>query len=392
MSQNTSTCDTIFASDGSTLDLYGDIRRMRALNSRPPSRLADSIRDASQCALDVTRLRVTAAALFGPGRLSLGEVRYYRLTDGDVSPADAARYVGKGRQAAFHQACNSSDWLASVHDKALFQTVLHGGGFRTPDTLALIGNQRRAGYPSTVDCLKGLPDILSTWSDWPLIAKPVTGMFSVGVLKINGADRKGADIEGVGHVLYEDLALYMRVIGQDGYLLQRWLAPERVGPTIGCGALPTIRMLVLREADGPWLAKAVLKIPGGGAVADNYWRPGNLIASVDVDDGLILRAWSGMGESLREHSAHPETGVLLNGAAVPSWTDAVKLVLDVADCFPGVHTQSWDIALTADGPLALEMNFGGDLNLHQIAYRSGVLSPRYAAHLRRHGVRIPQGF
>jgi hypothetical protein len=35
----------------------------------------------------------------------------------------------------------------------------------------------------------------------------------------------------------------------------------------------------------------------------------------------------------------------------------------------------------------LEVNFGGDLNLHQLAHRRGALSDSFAAHLRRCGYR-----
>ena len=34
--------------------------------------------------------------------------------------------------------------------------------------------------------------------------------------------------------------------------------------------------------------------------------------------------------------------------------------------FAGVRTQSWDVALSDQGPGFLEVNFGGDLNLAQL--------------------------
>jgi hypothetical protein len=52
--------------------------------------------------------------------------------------------------------------------------------------------------------------------------------------------------------------------------------------------------------------------------------------------------------------------------------------------FAGIRTQSWDIALTADGPVFLELSYG-DLNLHQLAHGAGVLDETYREHLRRCG-------
>ena len=48
----------------------------------------------------------------------------------------------------------------------------------------------------------------------------------------------------------------------------------------------------------------------------------------------------------------------------------------------------WDIALTDVGPVPLEVNFGGDLNLAQFAAGAGVLDETYREHLRTHSYRI----
>ena len=56
-----------------------------------------------------------------------------------------------------------------------------------------------------------------------------------------------------------------------------------------------------------------------------------------------------------------------------------------AETFAGIRTQSWDIALADPAPVFLELNFGGDLNLHQLAHGQGVLDDQYRTHLRRCG-------
>jgi hypothetical protein len=60
-------------------------------------------------------------------------------------------------------------------------------------------------------------------------------------------------------------------------------------------------------------------------------------------------------------------------------------VLRAASLFPAIRNQSWDIAITARGPAILEVNWGGDLNLHQIAHGRGILDDRFTAHLQRCG-------
>ena len=52
---------------------------------------------------------------------------------------------------------------------------------------------------------------------------------------------------------------------------------------------------------------------------------------------------------------------------------------------PGIRTRSWDVALTDSGPMLLEVNFGGDLNLARLAHGASVLDETYAEHLRQNG-------
>jgi hypothetical protein len=50
----------------------------------------------------------------------------------------------------------------------------------------------------------------------------------------------------------------------------------------------------------------LLKIPAATSIADNYWRPGNLLADLDPMTGVIRRVVRGKGLELEELSKHPE--------------------------------------------------------------------------------------
>jgi hypothetical protein len=84
-------------------------------------------------------------------------------------------------------------------------------------------------------------------------------------------------------------------------------------------------------------------------------------------------------------SPHPDTGGAITGTAVPDWNAVLTVVREAAATLPGIRTQSWDIALTDRGPIILEANYGGDLNLGQLAWGRGVLTAQYRAHLARCG-------
>ena len=146
-----------------------------------------------------------------------------------------------------------------------------------------------------------------------------------------------------------------------------------------------MRFLVLLGEDGPVIESAVMKIPTDGNIADNYWRTGNMLGALDKETGEITRVVTGTGPALRELTHHPVTEAELTGLKLPEWHVASALCRRAAMALPGLRTQSWDIALTNRGPVAIEVNWGGDLNLHQLAHGRGILSPTMIAHLKRNG-------
>jgi hypothetical protein len=64
-----------------------------------------------------------------------------------------------------------------------------------------------------------------------------------------------------------------------------------------------------------------------------------------------------------------------------------RLLNSAAEILPGISTQSLDVALAAEGPVLLEVNYGGDPNLAQLALGAGVREERYTEHLARCGYR-----
>jgi hypothetical protein len=58
---------------------------------------------------------------------------------------------------------------------------------------------------------------------------------------------------------------------------------------------------------------------------------------------------------------------------VPDWHRVAGLVEHSARALPGFRLQSWDIALSARGPVILEMSVPADLDLVQHAYGYGVM-------------------
>lgn len=185
----------------------------------------------------------------------------------------------------------------------------------------------------------------------------------------------------------EGLAKRLRT-REAGYVLQRRLRPHPTLVDLFGPRLWSVRIIVLLTARGPVVHRAVAKIATGENPADNFWRPGNMLGAIDLQTGQITRTIRGTGAEMVVNPLHTDTGRPVTGIVVPDWSELIDLVKDAAGLLPAVRTQSWDIALTDNGPVPLEVNFGGDLNLAQLASGRGVLDEAYRGHLREAGYQL----
>ncbi len=368
------------------LDAERDIALRRALDAPPKL----DRRAGSQAAArgGGSWLGKYFAVMLGPGRLTVDEFFYYRAYDPAVFPErELPRLLGKRAAMRFHLLCNDRTNFAIVHDKALFYTLVKGAGFSVPESIAIYAPRKRPGYP-TLQSKESLAGFLRDNARWPLFAKPIDGMYSIGALRLDGRDGDGLAIHNAGVEPLSAFVDYATRMSDVGYLFQAVEKPsafsqENFADTLGC-----IRFFVLCSEAEPQIESAVIKIPSGRGNADNYWRDGNMLGAIDLASGEIVRAISGTGENLIEVETHPATGARLKGMRIPEWDEFKRVVLEASGLLPGVKTQSWDIALSEKGPMLLEVNFGGDVNLHQLAHRRGILTDSYLAHLKRCGVKV----
>ena len=95
----------------------------------------------------------------------------------------------------------------------------------------------------------------------------------------------------------------------------------------------------------------------------------------------------GTGIDLVVDAPDPDTGLSIVGTIIPEWPKLTGMVRMASQVFASTRTQSWDVALSASGPVFLELNYSGDLNLHQLAHGDRVLDGVYGSHLQRCGYR-----
>src|SRR5205823_7906188 len=138
------------------------------------------------------------------------------------------------------------------------------------------------------------------------------------------------------------------------------------------------RMVVLSEETGATLLRAAWKIPVGDNVADNFWRPGNLLGGVDAETGKIGRVMRQGPNGFEEATEHPDSGVVFRDFTFPEWSSMKQTVLAAARTMPTCHLQGWDVALCDGGPVLVELEGdGGDPIMSQACFDTGLLDTAF---------------
>lgn len=93
-----------------------------------------------------------------------------------------------------------------------------------------------------------------------------------------------------------------------------------------------------------------------GSVVDNACR-GGIFAVVNPDTGVICT--KGIDHKGRYYDAHPDSGIVFKGWQVPFWKELCSIVKEAHEnCLPNHHYIGWDWALSEEGWVLVEANWG----------------------------------
>jgi hypothetical protein len=330
-------------------------------------------------------VRDYARLAFGPGRLGLDEYLALRLFDPRMyADADKRAFVGLTQSRKIWITANFRvENFGLAENKIAADALFAAYGFRTTPTLALFCNQIATQSPRLLRDEAELRDFLRDPTHYPLFAKPLGGLQSLGSASFDRYD-EGRDslitVSGQPLPLHKFTADVSAHYGA-GYLLQGRVSPHADVHAICGDRLATVRMLTVISGDAPRIIRACWKIPAGTHGADNFWRPGNLLAQLDLATGRVLRVVRGVGMTLEEVTHHPDTGAALVGAVVPNWTTITATALEAAKVLPDLRLVGWDIAPVDDGAMIVELNQTPDFILPQLADRRGILDDAFKAFL-----------
>lgn len=323
----------------------------------------------------------------GRGRLTAEEYADYNLGDNDVlSYQEKTRFVGlKTARKIWFSVNFRVDLFALATNKIASAIWFAAHGLPILPTLALfhenVGRQNARLLQNEAQLRAFLSDI----KHYPLFGKPIEGSQSIGSASLEGyAQSHDSVITTAGQLISLDsFVAFVKAHAKSGYQFQSRVSPHATVAELCGNRLATVRLLTILQDGKPKIIRACWKIPAGQHAADNFWRPGNLLAQVDIRTGHVLRVIRANGRKHEELTHHPDSGKPIVGTVVPHWDSITRLALDGAQILNELPLVGWDIAPVENGAVIVEANVTPDFRLHQLADRCGMLDRTFHTFLAK---------
>lgn len=309
----------------------------------------------------------------GKGKLKFEEfVRYELYNREKWSEDEKEKFLSGFIHWPIFDQCVSRNWWAVTEDKWLSETFLKAAGLPTP-TIVAVFDQSLREYPGTVKMsdTSELKNFLTSFDSFPIFAKSQNSMWSAGAFVISSATEQDVTIFNEGTISYDSFR--KKYIGDSTYVFQKIVEPHNFFDGI-TKATPTVRLINMIRDSGLYSPFAVLKLPIGNNIADNFWRDENIVCNIDTETGEILSIVSKNGLGLTRHSSLPNVNRTFIGEKLPYWDELKNINSQVALMHSEIRFSSTDIAITQDGPIIIEVNCGSAFELPQIATGYGFLT------------------
>lgn len=148
------------------------------------------------------------------------------------------------------------------------------------------------------------------------------------------------------------------IIGKEPLIFESLVRQTAQFANFNASSVNTVRFMTTLYPDGSArIIAAFIKIGRNGRCVDNAGNGGNVDSGVDVNTGRLFNVlqFDGWRNSF-EIEKHPDSGAQLNGVVIENWEAIKAEVIRFQQAFPYCRAAGWDVAITDDGPVVLEVN------------------------------------
>jgi hypothetical protein len=273
------------------------------------------------------------------------------------------RYISQKKLARIQRPLNPEPFAPVVRDKSIFYPYCLRVGIPVPRLYAIRYPHAALWFPDgPMSNVEDRREFFFERLPAEFVTKLASGSYGRGLSIFTSRGGALLDAEGNRYTADDAWDHLCRQAGDDALIFQERLSNhEEIMRLSDTPYLQTARIITLVGPGGAArVVHAHFKPIVGDHIVDTYAEglTGNVEAEIDVPAGRLNTASQilGTGEGARVLQVHPKTGIPFRGFRLPFWPEACRLVCEAAPKLLPLRTLGWDVALTPDGPRALEAN------------------------------------
>lgn len=341
------------------------------------------------------RIREQACLLYRSG-IDGEDYYHHGLYRRDLPFSEKVKFLGRFRFKRYYRMVNPVRFDLLARDKVIFHMLATALELPVPKLLAVT---RNPGEPEPVfgrplETLDELRTFLREENSQNLFFKPADESGGRGALslgnKIVGREAWIMLPENSAITLEEVVAHVCREGEMRRFLIQARLTSHDMLEKIVPGVCSTVRLMTLVDKEDVNVVGATLRLGSGRGPTDNLCG-GGVVAGIELESGRLSKVVSLESDTPNYFSSHPMSGVEVSGKILPDWAEVVKLAVESAKKLAFLPCIGWDIAITDNGPIIVEINSRPDCAPVQVANSSGVLTGPFREALLKHDGTLNSG-
>ncbi|MDE1463036.1 sugar-transfer associated ATP-grasp domain-containing protein [Spartinivicinus poritis] len=137
------------------------------------------------------------------------------------------------------------------------------------------------------------------------------------------------------------------------WIFQELVVQHETLSQINSSSVNTARILTATNEKGEFLLlDGMMKFGTAGSMIDNMGA-GGIGCHID-DNGKLSKGYSVNGDKTFE--CHPDSDISLTGITIPFYQEVIETVKSAHSCLPRPQFLGWDVAITSNGPVIVEVN------------------------------------
>lgn len=293
--------------------------------------------------------------LYRKKRLLMSE--YYEYEFERCTKEFRESFLGWAEQGYYLKTLNPVKYYTLARNKYLAHLCLEKAGIPMPELLGYYNPYRTYANEDFAKHLLRLQEEKKI----PFVIKATESSHGEGVYVVESVISGNNDIY-LNLINGKKISLSEVLSYKDELIVESLIKQTKQFNSFNKTSVNTVRFMTTLYPNGE--AKVIatwMKFGRLGAFVDNAGSGGNIDACVDVKSGRICNVVEFNGfRNTKKIDVHPDSGLQLEGIVIDNWEDIKTKVISFQKAFPFVKAAGWDIAITDEGPIVIEVNDSWD--------------------------------